>query len=331
MRILSLSGLLVLAGCMSPEQQALVDTKGFVQDNLDGLVTSSTALCAAAPTTGWNASSPELEKMRTQWKQVRVHYERIEGAVGKLFPDSDAALDRRYHQQAKLLAAADTNPFDDQGVIGAHAIERVLYADGMTPDVLQLEQALGDKYVAPAFPETDGQALDFKNLLCARLIADSKTLRDGYMPVSPDTALAFHGVLEQMEEQEEKMDDAVKGEEESRYSKHTLQDLRSNLEGAIGTYETFRPWLQAKGQSKLDAEIVAGLARMKNGYDVMAGEALPLKPATWSATPGPDELATPFGQLYTLIETELPSNGTGVMAAMFKAAEALGVPEVPSN
>jgi len=334
MRILPLV-LLALAACAPPEQTALTDTKTYVQQNLDALVTSSTALCAAAPApsaAGWNPSTnaAAVASMRTEWAKARVAWEHVEGSLAVLFPDYDASTDERY--DGFLENATDTNLFDDQVVTGVHAIERILYADSIGDDVRRFEQGLGSKYVAAAFPANEAEARDFKEKLCARLVNDVTQMRADYKPLALDTSSAFRGVIGSMQEQIEKIENAATGAEESRYARHTLADMRANLDGASKTYEAFRPWLQAKGETKLDAEIVAGLARMKAGYDAVSGDALPPPPATWSSvTPTDADRQTPFGTLFTLIETETQHTGTSLVASMLKAAEVLGIPPLPES
>jgi iron uptake system component EfeO len=334
MRILPLV-VLALAACAPPEQTALTDTKTYVQQNLDALVTSSTALCAAAPAptaTGWNPTSntAAVTAMRAEWVKARDAWEHVEGSLAVLFPEYDASTDERY--DGFLENATDTNLFDDQVVTGVHAIERILYADGIADDVRRFEEGLGSKYVAAAFPANETQARDFKEKLCARLVNDVTQMRADYKPLAIDTASAFRGVIGSMQEQIEKIENAATGAEESRYARRTLGDMRRNLEGAEKTYEAFRPWLQAKGQTKLDADIQAGLARMKVAYDAVPGDALPLPPTTWSSVnPSDADRQTPFGTLFTLIETETQHTGTSLVASMLKAAEVLGIPPLPEN
>jgi len=137
-------------------------------------------------------------------------------------------------------------------------------------------------------------------------------------------------VIGSMEEQLEKTTFAATGEEESRYAKHTLADMRANLEGATATYAAFSPWLQAKGETALDKEIVAGLARVKAGFDAVQGDSLPTPPSTWSSVnPSAADRETPFGKLYTLVENETALTGDAVVAKMTKAADVLGIPALP--
>ena len=323
------------AACAPPDQQALLDTKTYVDTNLDALVSASTALCVAAPApaaAGWNPTThaAAVTTMRAEWKKARVSYERVEGSIAVLFPELDESTDQRY--DGFLENATDTNLFDGEVVTGVHGIERILFADQITAEVRTFEEGLGSKYVAAAFPANEAQARDFKEKLCAKLVADVKTLQTQYQPLALDTASAFRGIIGSMEEQLEKTTFAATGEEESRYAHHTLADMRANLEGAAATYEAFRPWLQGKGETALDQEIVTGLARVKAGFSVVTGDALPTPPRTWSSVnPSAADRRTPFGKLYTLVETETATTGTSLVASMGKAADALGIPALPGT
>jgi iron uptake system component EfeO len=335
MRSLVFSALVVLSACTPPDQLALTESKKYVETNLDGLLAASTALCAAAPapaTNGWNATThaAAVTTMRAEWKKARIAYERVEGSIAVLFPELDESTDQRY--DGFLENATDTNLFDDEVVTGVHGIERILFADQITAEVKTFEEGLGSKYVAAAFPSNEAQARDFKDKLCAKLVTDVTNLKTQYQPLALDTASAFRGVIGSMEEQLEKTTFAATGEEESRYARHTLADMRANLEGATATYESFRPWLQAKGETTLDTEIVVGLSRVKVAFDAVQGEALPTPPATWSSVnPSAADRQTPFGKLYTVVETETALTGDSVVARMGKAADVLGIPSLPEN
>lgn len=324
-----------LVACAPPEEAALLETKAYVAENLEQFVTATSALCAAAPApaaSGWNATShaAAVNAMRAEWKKARVAYERVEGSIAVLFPELDEATDQRY--DGFLENTTDAYLFDDQGVTGVHALERILFSDGISAEVRTFEEGLGSKYVAAAFPASEAEARDFKDGLCAKLAADARKMRDDYAPLALDTASAFRGVIGSMEEQHEKTTFAATGEEESRYARHTLADMRANLEGARRTYEAFRPWLQAKGERALDAEIVAGLGRVQAAYDAVAGEALPTPPASWSSVaPSAADLDTPFGRLFTVIAAETATTGEGLVASMLKAAAVLGIPELPES
>jgi hypothetical protein len=73
------------------------------------------------------------------------------------FADLDAALDTRYEQSlAALGPAGDPDPFDGQGVIGMHAVERILFAPGIPQPVIDLESTLPGRLPA-AWPATANQ------------------------------------------------------------------------------------------------------------------------------------------------------------------------------
>jgi len=334
MRLSWLLSFFVLMACgRSAQEAALLDTKQYIQTNLEALHDASKALCAAAPDGPWDAtqSRAAIDAMKGHWKRARVAYERVEGAIAVLFPELDVSVDERY--DGFLETAGDAYLFDADGVTGMHAIERILWADAIGDEVRAFEEGLGSKYVPAAFPSTAREAEDFKTKLCARLVADTKTMRDDFAPLALDTPAAFRGVIGSMEEQLEKTSFAATGEEESRYARHTLADMRANLEGARATYEAFRPWLLEKGQSALDENIRAGFGRLQAGYDAVPGDALPRPPATWSSlNPSDADKQTPFGKLFLLVQTEVDGTREGTLVnGLNKAAEALGIPRLPNR
>ena len=64
-----------------------------------------------------------------------------------------------------LNVQGDNSLFDGQGVIGMHAIERILYVQQTPAFVVGFESKLPG-YKAAAFPATEQEAADFKNKLC---------------------------------------------------------------------------------------------------------------------------------------------------------------------
>lgn len=334
MRLLVLSSLVLFAACGRPaDEAALLDTKQYIQSNLEALHDASAALCAAAPDGAWDGTRDRaaIDTMKGHWKDARLAYEHVEGAIAVLFPELDASTDERY--DGFLETAGDAYLFDADGVTGVHALERILWADSIPDAVRTFEEGLGSKYVAPAFPASAQEAQDYKTKLCARLVADTKTMRDDFKPLALDTPAAFRGVIGSMEEQVEKASFAASGEEESRYAQHTLADMRANLAGAKTTYEAFRPWLLDKGQAALDEKIRAGFGRVQAGYDAVTGDALPPPPATWSSlSPSEADQQTPFGKLFMLVQAEADDTRDGALVKdLTDAAEVLGIPRLPNR
>jgi iron uptake system component EfeO len=326
------------AGCGStppadPSAKALTDVKAYVQQNLDALSAAVTELQTAAPAPdadGWNATADRaaVDAMRASWRKARVAYEHVEGAIAVLFPELDASTDERY--DGFLSEGADDNLFDDKGVTGIHGIERILWADAIPPEVKTFEEGLVG-YKAAAFPATAAEATDFKSKLCARLVADVKTMRDQFAPLALDTAAAYRGVIGSMNEQIEKVDKAATGEEESRYARYTLADMRANVEGGVQTYAAFSPWVLQKGGADLDAQIKAGFKRIQDKYASYQGDTLPAVPPTWSSmNPTATDLTTPFGQLFQLLKKEADPAMQGLLVnSMNKSADLLGIPQLP--
>lgn len=316
------------------EKQAILDVKSHVQGQLDKFAAAATALCDAAPepdADGWSAASDAdaVAAMKEQWKIARRTYENVEGAIAVLFPDLDASTDERY--DGFIESSPDDNLFDDVGVTGVHGIERILWADAIPADVVTFESALAN-YRAAAFPATEVEARDFKTKLCARFVNDAKTMRDGFAPLALDAASAYRGVIGSMSEQVEKVNKAATGEEESRYAEFTLTDMRENVAGGRATYGAFQKWLLAKeGGAAFDAKIVAGLDRIEAKYMALEGDALPPVPESWSSeAPTDEQLATPFGELFELLEAESDAEReSSLVYVMLQSADLLGIAKLP--
>ncbi|HVU50820.1 MAG TPA: imelysin family protein [Polyangia bacterium] len=307
---------------------------------LTTLWTSAQAIQTAAPAPagrGWDKDmdADALASMKTAWVAARSAYEHVEGATAPVYPDLDISLDERYDGfLAALGPQGDSDLFDGQGVTGMHAIERILYADVTPAAVVTFEKTLPG-YVAAAWPATEAQAAEFKNGLCARLVTDAKTLLDGWTPAKIDVSGAFQGLIGLVNEQQEKVNKAATGEEESRYSQHTMLDLRDNLDGTTVIYDLFQPWLDSKpasgdipAGSMVDASITSGLAGLGTIYGTVQGDAIPQPPATWSAEmPSDADLATPFGMLYEQVHAAVdPSKPDSIVSHMNEGAQLLGIP-----
>jgi iron uptake system component EfeO len=315
----------------SPEDRATLAVKDYIQQNLVALHAATVELQAAAPAPdadGWSAATdPEaVGKMKAAWYKARTAYEHIEGAIAVLFPEYDASTDERY--DGFLATAPDDNLFDDQGVTGIHAIERILWSDAIPGPALTFEQGVAG-YRPAAFPTGEQEARDFKEKLAARLARETGEMADQFAPLVLDLGTAFHGVLASMSEQIEKISLASKGREESRYAQYTLADMKANVEGGQQIYQAFQPWLAAQGAegTRLDGAITAGFGRLASGYAAQPGTALPPLPAMFNPTaPTPEDLATPFGQIFALVQKESDITVEGSLAfEMSQASDLLGL------
>ena len=120
---------------------------------------TATDLQAAAPAPdadGWGPATDAtaIAQMKAAWVRGRTAYERVEGVLAPLFPDIDSSIDARYDDfMTQLGGYGDSNLFDDQGVTGMHAIERILYANLIPPDVVDFESHLPG-YSPAEFPST---------------------------------------------------------------------------------------------------------------------------------------------------------------------------------
>lgn len=330
------SGLLVACGTALDkkvqEEKATVAVKANIATELEKLLAGAKAMQAAAPApdaNGWNRTddAAAVAALENAWKTTRVSYEKIEGAIAVLFDGLDVSTDQRY--DFFVETQPDNNLFDDTVVTGMHGIERILWSDRQPPRVVAFEQGL-THFKAAAFPSTQAEADDFKNKLCKKLVDDVQKMKDDFAPLALDASTAFRGVIGSMEEQAEKTHLASTGEEESRYSQHTLADMRANLEGGLVSYGAFASWLkQEKGGTDLDAKIRAAFAKVKAKYDSISGDAIPEVPEDFDPQ-NETSLATPYGQLYTLVEDEAnPERNGSLVNLMTQAADLLKIPQLP--
>jgi iron uptake system component EfeO len=304
-----------------------------IAGEIDGWLSASKTLCEAAPTPagrGWDAKldADAIVSMKAAWRTARLHYEHIEGAVAPLFPELDAATDARYDDfLGELGDAGDPDLFDDQGVTGMHAIERILYADAIPAEVVSFEAPLPG-YRKAAFPTTEAEASSFKGKLCARLVADVITLQSQWKPAKLDIGAAFQGLIALMNEQHEKVNKAATGQEESRYSRMTLADIHANLAGTETIYALFQPWIVSKPKGGASDEgITKGFAALQVAYDANPGDTIPRPPATWSAEPSAEDLATPFGKLFQAVTVAVdPARNGSIVFEMNEAAGVMGLP-----
>jgi iron uptake system component EfeO len=352
---------------MTDAQYELVVTNGmrssFITD-LGNLVTYSQMLQSAAPTPagrGWDATmdAAAITAMKTAWTGCRTAYEHIEGATAPIFPNIDATIDSRYDDFMAMLNPDGVGPsgptpgvpgdsylFDDVGVTGMHAVERILYSN-VTPQSVITYEATLPGYMASAFPGTAQEASDFKMKLVQKQIADAQTLQSGWENAPGyDLGAAFQGLISLMNEQKEKVDKASTDQEESRYSQTTMDDIRHNLEGTENVYKLFQPWIKSKAAptldagasadggapqngEQIDAAIEAGFAKLQALYDSVQGDAIPQPPATWSSeNPTPADQASPFGVLYEgVLNAVDPTVPGSVVSEMNAAIVLLGFPQ----
>ncbi len=301
---------------------------------LQGLNQAALDLQAAAPAAfspGWDPSQDSgaaIDAMKEAWTRTRLHWERAEGPVAPMFSDIDTAIDSRYEDMIKALnGAGDPDPFDGQGMIGMHAIERILYAPG-PKTVADTESSLSG-YQPAVWPTSDPQAAEFKSGICQRLVDDTQTLLDQWKTKAIDLSAVFTGLTGLVNSQAEKVGLAAMNQQESRYSQTTMADLRSNLSGTRAVYDLFSMWLATKTyQTNLDKNAMAAFDRLDAQYASVPGDAIPDPPPLWSNPPSVDDTATPFGMLYIAVTDEAdPSRSGSAVDTMNQVANALGLPE----
>ncbi|HEX3762225.1 MAG TPA: imelysin family protein [Kofleriaceae bacterium] len=294
--------------------------------NLADMVQGAQELQAAAPTHTWNAvtDAAAISRMRNAWKQVRVAWEQVEGAVAPMFAQLNTTMDARYEDFLLALGpTGDPYLFDDDGVIGMHAIERILFAPVIRSEVIAYERGLTG-YRPAAYPGTDNEAVAFKTQLVQRLIDDATQLASSWQPQDVDIVAAYKGLVDLMGEQQQKVDMAAFGAEESRYSNITLFDLRNNLTGTTQAYELFREWIHSKASAaSSDQMIQSRFSSLNSAYSSTPGDSLPAAPPDWSSShPSAD---SDFGKLWTEVHDSVdPSSQGSVVFEMRRIAELLG-------
>jgi iron uptake system component EfeO len=347
MKYLLLIPTLALAACSSddsnsgPKTDAEYEadvTKGMhdtLLTDIQALHQAAIAIEQAAPTHAWDATADAdaIQAMIDPWIQTRTSYEKTEGALAPNFPDIDYEIDARYDDFLAVLGdAGDQDLFDDQGVTGMHAIERIIYAPTTPASVIAFESNPVNfpGYKAAAWPATDDEAMEFKTKLCARLVTDTQTLLDEWAPSNIDLGGSFQGLVSLMNEQREKVSKAATDEEESRYSQRTMADIRDNLTGTKEIYALFQPWLATKDTGNtVDNEVEAAFSELDDAYSQVSGDAIPQPPDDWSSEDPPaDALATPFGELWSAVEASVDPNRAGsAVDGMNRAATELGFPQ----
>jgi iron uptake system component EfeO len=314
------------------KSQVVASMHDSIGKDLAALVDAARALQALAPTRAWDptADATTIAMMQDAWRTTRVAYEHVEGATAPIFGDLDATMDARYDDYlADIGPTGDTNLFDATGVTGMHGIERILYAPMIRPEVIAVERRLPG-YRPAAYPASDDEAIAFKTQLVQKLIDDAISLHDQWQPAAIDIGAAYQGLVGLMNEQQEKVNLAATGEEESRYASMTMFDLRNNLEGTQKVYELFRAWIRGKpGGSDADALIQARFATLSALYARTPGDSLPPVPAGWSSDhPTQANLETPFGMLWQTVRESVDPSGDGsVVFEMNRIAVLLGFPE----
>ena len=299
-----------------------------IVDDLDAMIVAALNLQASAPTRAWSATkdADAIRDMQEAWKRMRRSWEHVEGAINALFPDVDDELVRRYEEM--LGEHGDQNLFDATGVIGMHAIERILYSQTIRPEVITFESVL-DGYKEAAFPATDDEAISFKAVLVQRLIRNATDLRKAWQPNAIKIGSAYVGLVGLMNEQKEKINLAATGEEESRYANITMFDLRCNLEGTTKAYGLFREWIHSKATGpNSDSSLRDKFLELEALYMKNTSDAIPTAPMDWEPKQPTDaNLATPFGTLWKHVHESVdPHRGGSVVYEMNQIATLLGLP-----
>ncbi len=329
--LLIVCGVAGLAGCIDKTDadfraEVAASMHTAMTQNLADMVQAARELQTAAPTHGWNVvtDAPAINKMRDAWKRVRIAWEQVEGAVAPMFNDLNITMDSRY-EDFLLAPGSHGDPylFDANGVIGMHAVERILFAPVTRPEVVTFESGLRG-YQQATYPATDNEAIAFKTQLVQRLIDDASLLASSWKPEDVNIAAAYQGMVDLMNEQQDKVKLAATGAEESRYSNVTLADLRNNLTGTHQAYDLFREWIHSKSSAaSSDQQVQDQFSSLKTAYAVTPGESLPAAPPGWN--PSNPTLDSDFGKLWQQVHDSVDPDSQGsVVFEMNRIAELLG-------
>lgn len=313
------------APAVPPEQQTVLDVKSYVDTEVGALHEAVSGMCATAPTdaAGWEGGegNERRARMRLRWAAARNAYEHVEGAIAILFPELDHSMDGRYEHSVELTP--DPDPFDGTGFTGMHAIERILWADRVTSDVVRFEEALRG-YTPARAPATDEEATRFREGLCARLVEDTERMQRQLAPLALDHQTAWRGVQGSIEEQAEKVALSATGQDESRYAQRTLADMRANLEASRAVLDAYAPLIAQHDDARPHVDAVrAHLARLETAYGT-EGDALPPVPEGFDPDAPSDDA---YGQLHALLAEQSDPEVDGSLAHHLRAAGlAMGIP-----
>jgi len=305
----------------SPQEATVITVKNYVDTQFGALVSAATELCAAAPEPaeeGWLGEDDAIATMREAWGRARDAYERVEGAVAILFPELDLQIDGRYEHTVEL--GRDTDPFDGAGFVGLHAVERILWHDAVSPEVRRFEETLAG-YWPPLAPRTAPEARQFREGLCRRLVRDTSNMREQFRPLALDHQTAWRGVLGSIEEQAEKVLLHATGQDESRYARRTLADMRANLAGGRAVLDAYAPLLEAHPASAAPMrEVNARFGALEVAYGERS-MALPDVPEGFDPeAPSREHLATPYGRLFALLSSASDPLEPASLAARLREA-----------
>ena len=312
------------------EEQTLTAAKALIQGRFDDFAAAAKALRDAAPAPdhdGWNAGddAAAVTAMRAAWLKARAAYTAVEVPASTLFAEIHHGVDTDYDDL--LAEGADTSPFDDHGVIGLQAVERILWSNAIAAHVDAHESRLENNFIA-RFPRDANEAKQLKVDLLGRLAADAEALSDGWRAEQIDVSTAYSTTTLSLQEQLGQLEEAGKGEGKARYAGVSLANLRGDLAATQAMYAVFRPWILAKsGGAHTDEEVGKAFTRLEAAYAMAPGNELPLPPSNWlQADPSDAMLATAFGLLFAAARDAANASVDGTLGfEMVEGAGLLGV------
>ena len=126
-----------------------------------------------------------------------------------------------------------------------------------------------------------------------------------------------------IEEQVEKVMLAATGEDESRYSRRTLADMRANLQGGRAIFAAIEPWLKSVDAEADATRVNVAFDELEETYAALSGVALPDVPDAWN--PEQPNQDSAYGRLFVVVSRHADPESDGALAAMTSAARKLGI------
>ncbi len=299
--------------------------QGFMRTHVGRLDTALGELAMAAPRGhAWLQESDKaaLLAMRAAWKSAHAEALAVGVPLEYIFPAQAQHLDRSWEREAlTLMGMPDPNPFDDQGVVGLHAIERVLWGPESSGEVLAFERKDAAYFPALA-PATAADADDFANLLVGKVRAHAAA----WLKVSPalgyDQGFVVKSITDEVAGAFRTVITAASpGESESRYSRSTALALGQQISAVGDLWTLLRPTLPKTSKATDIAAVDMAYARLVALRPAPGADELPLAPPTWNpfhATP--EDLASPYGKLYVAMEREALGIDPGSFLQALKSA-----------
>lgn len=302
----------VAAGCGSQDPSGSDDVaisfRGYFRTHLVALSDALENLAVHAPRDrAWNAQAdPALvERMRTAWKAAHRAAVAVTEPLSELFPQA-GRMDSNWDREIDRVQR-DENPFDDIGVTGLHAIERILWADVVSEMVLTVERR-HEGYAMARTPATAKEAADYATQLVGGLHRDAQALAEASSVPGYDLGFAEKAVkLQARALLRMVIVGGEPGRSESRYSDTSTDALVDQLGALAGTWKILRAALRRQGVPVGSFQVAdAGLERVHAAVAAIGPGPIPARPEGFNPFhPTQEDRESAFGRLYFSVEAEI--------------------------